>query len=107
MVWLKEILTTETFQFLGFNISLFVLTAILIIIILAISLKLKNKPIIKNLISCVFISLTIITFLFALLNTLTGELLFSQDENMRLYMLIAMVALFIYVIETTKKMFNS
>lgn len=107
MVWLKEFLTTETFPFFGFNISLFVLTAIVIIVILGVWLKLKNKPIIKNLINCIFISLTIITFMFAFLNALTGELLFSQDENMRLYMLIATVALFIYVIETTKKMFNS
>lgn len=102
MSFIKQILTTENFSISDFKISTFILFAILIIVILIIVLKLKRQPIMKNLIKVTFLSLSIITFLFALLNALTGEFLFSQENNFRLYMLIATVALWIYIGDSLK-----
>ena len=107
MGWIKQFLTTENIPFFDFEISTFILTSILIIMVFCIILKIKNKSISKNLINCAFLSLSSVTFLFALLNALTGEFLFSQKENVKVYMLIAAVALWIYIIDTTRKIFTS
>ena len=106
MVALKEFLTKESLSLFGFEISTFILTSLLILIVFCIVLKIKKKPITKNLIYCTFISLSVITFLFAFLNALTGEFLFSQKENIKLYMFIATVALLIYIIDTSRKLFT-
>ncbi len=104
MVLLNEFLTSEKLSFLGLNISTFILTTVVILTIICIALKVRKKPIVKNLIKSTFLSLSIITFLFAFLNALTGEFLFSQQDNMKLYMFIAAVALFIYVADSLKEL---
>lgn len=104
MVLLKEFLTSESISFLGLNISTFILSTVIILITICLILKFKKKPIIKNLIKVTFLSLSIITFLFAFLNSFTGEFLFSQKDNMKLYMLIAAIALFIYLADSFKEL---
>lgn len=100
---IKEFLVKETIHFLDFEISTFILTAFLIFIALNIVLKIKKKPILENIIKTAFITLTIIAFLFAFLNSLTGEFLFSQQENIKTYMFIATIALFLYIIDMLKE----
>lgn len=106
MGYLKTFLTSENILLFGFNISNFALTFLLILVIFCIILKIKKLSITKNLIKCTFITLSIITFLFAFLNVLSGEFLFSQKENIKLYMLIAVVALWVYIIDASKELFT-
>ena len=106
MAILKEFLTTESFSFLGFNVSSFILSAVIISIIYSLWLWKMKKQVTNNLIKVAFLSLAILTFLFAFLNALTGDFLFSQEENIQIYMFIAMVALFLYITDTTKELFS-
>ena len=107
MALLKEFLTAENIYLFGLNISTFILTAIIILLLICLTLKLKKKPIVSVLIKVTFLSLAIITLIFAFLNALTGEFLFSQTENMKLYMLIAAVTLFIHIVDSLKELFKN
>ncbi len=99
----KQFLTTESFNFLGFTISSLFATCILIFIGYIIFLKRKKKkiPIFK----LIFLTLALISFLFAFVNWLTGEFLFGQKNsiNITIYMFVAVITMGLYIIDDLKK----
>lgn len=105
---LKGLLTTETLSVGEFEISTFALVAFIIFGVLILLLVIKKKKIeMMNGIKCGFLTLSILTFLFAFLNALTGEFLFSQKNSFKVFMFIATIALFIYIVSSVKDLFRN
>ncbi len=105
---LKELLTTEAIKIVGFEISTFALVAFVIFGVLIVLLIIKKKKIdMMNGIKCGFLTLSLLTFLFAFLNALTGEFLFSQKNNFKVFMFIATIAIFIYIVSSLKDLFGN
>lgn len=87
---LKTLLITENINLLGFKISTFILTSIVLFTFIFIILKIKRISIKDKLLELLFFILLIMSLLISFTYALTGEALFSQNINLRIYSLITM-----------------
>ena len=86
MSFLKSFLFKETVSILDFNVSTFILAAIFLWLIIFALLKFSRKNI-KG-IKLLFLTFEIISMFYAFTYALTGESLFSQQENLRIFSII-------------------
>lgn len=107
MTILHNFLTKESVPALGFNISTFFLSALIILIILMILVKIRKKSIWDNILKLCFLTLSSMALLFAFFNGITDEYLFSQKDDVRMYMFIATVSLTVYIGEELKALLHS
>ena len=99
-------LTEESITISGFQVSVLILTSIFILIALITVLKFKKISIEDKLLDLIFLTLLIISLLAAFIYTLTGESLFAQSINFRLYSLIATIVFVKQAVKTWSRIFQ-
>jgi|SRR3989344_6524557 len=101
-------LTSENFDIYG--IPIYTSTFIVIVFLILIVIFMRTKKIgfkAKNIFSALFLSASMLTLIIILIYSLTGIFIFSEgDKNLKFYMLVAAVAVFLHIKDSMKELFK-
>lgn len=107
MSLLRSFLTKESITLFNFQVSMFILASLFVLIILVLILKFKKISLNDKLLDILFLTLLIMSLFIAFTYTLTGESLFAQSINFRLYSLIATVVFVKQAVKTWNRIFGN